>query len=285
MPRLVPTATLTSANSQLYATSTMLNSFVGPPVAGLLIGISTVLTAVTGGALYALAALSCLFLLRSLDQPGHQRESHADDHGRVRDGLAFLWRHVLLRQLAILTAVMNLVWGAWTALFVIYAIAPGPLNLDPVAYGGLITAMSVGGIAASIAAPLLRRVFSVPTLLFADLVGTVLLVLPAAMGGPLWTVVAGIVAAGAGASLWSVLVAVLRQERTPPALLGRVYSASRVLSWGALPLGSALAAFLAHWLDVGQILGAAAVLAIMMAAWFPLLRITGTLQRRRLRFP
>lgn len=109
-------------------------------------------------------------------------------------------------------------------------------------------------------------------LLFADLVGTVLLVLPAAMGGPLWTVVAGIVAAGAGASLWSVLVAVLRQERTPPALLGRVYSASRVLSWGAL-LGSALAAFLAHWLDVGQILGAAAVLAIMTAAWFPLLRI------------
>jgi len=113
---------------------------------------------------------------------------------------------------------MNVVWAAWTALFVVYAVRPGPLDLTPAQYGFLLTAMAVVGL----------------------LAGTVLLVAPAAIGAPLWVVAAGAVVAGSGASIWRILVATIRQDLTPPDLLGRTYSASRVVSWGVLPLAAAL---------------------------------------------
>lgn len=50
---------------------------------------------------------------------------------------------------------------------------------------------------------------------------------------------------GFGASVWGILVATIRQHVAPNALLGRVYSASRFISWGVGPLGAALAATVA----------------------------------------
>ncbi len=274
VPRLVTAPQFTGANSRLEATANTLNAFAGPPLAGALVSVSAVLAAATGSALYAVTALGCVFLLRTLGRPT-QREPHkpSTDQGRVRDGLVFLWRHPVLRPLTAFTATMNLVWSAWLAVFVVYAVDPGPLGLSPVGYGWLIAAMSIGGIAAAILIPLLRRVVSIPTLLFADLVGTVLLVLPAAIDAPLWAIASGIVLAGAGSSVWRILVAVIRQEQTPSALLGRAYSASRVISWGALPIGSALAAVLANWTGVQSVLTAASILAAGTAASFPLLRM------------
>jgi hypothetical protein len=48
-------------------------------------------------------------------------------------------------------------------------------------------------------------------------------------------------AAGATTAWWIVLLASIRQPVTPDALLGRAYSASRMISWGVLPAGAAIA--------------------------------------------
>ena len=81
---------------------------------------------------------------------------------------------------------------------------------------------------------------------------------PAAFGAPLWLVATGVIIAGAGSSLWRIVVASIRQEITPPELLGRVYAAARVISLGTYPLGAALAGALATLAGVSVAFMAAA---------------------------
>jgi hypothetical protein len=287
VPAVVPRSALTSANSRMEATVNVANQLAGPPLAGLLVGTSAALAAGTGSALYAVAAVAALMLVRRVTrgapapapalarepvpEPGPGPEPALESQrprGRVREGLAFLWGHPLQRDLTLLTAAMNLVWSAWAAVFVVHAVAPGPLALTPAGYGWLLAAMAAGGVAASLAASALRHRVGTGALLFADCVGTVALVLPSALGADLWVVATGLVVAGAGSSVWRILVAVIRQQGTPPALLGRVYSASRVISWGALPLGSALAGLIATLAGVTAALLAASAVAVAVAAVF-----------------
>ncbi|WP_448808966.1 MFS transporter [Agromyces bauzanensis] len=265
IPAVVRPSSLTAANSRMEATVNLANQLAGPPLAGLLVGVSAALAAATGSMLYAVAALAALVLVRRI--PTRTRPPEVP-RGRVREGIAFLWRHPLQRDLTLLTAAMNLVWSAWAAVFVVHAVAPGPLALTPAGYGWLLTAMAAGGVAASLVTNALQRRFGTGALLFADCLGTIALVLPSALGADLWVVAAGLVIAGAGSSVWRILVAVIRQQAAPPELLGRVYAASRVISWGALPLGSALAGLIATIAGVETALIAASVVAVAVAVVF-----------------
>jgi MFS family permease len=49
-----------------------------------------------------------------------------------------------------------------------------------------------------------------------------------------------------GATVWVILVSSIRQRLVPGDLLGRVYSASRFISWGIGPIGAMLAGFVAE---------------------------------------
>jgi MFS family permease len=259
VPLVVRADARTRANARIEATVNVTNQLAGPPLAGLLIGIGMTLALASGSVLYALsvAAVAAVVL-----RPDVAPSAPLAVPTGVGAGLRHLWRQPVLRALTLFTAAMNVVWAAWTALFVIYAVRPGPLDLTPVQYGFLLTAMAIGGVLASTSADALRRRFGAGRLLVADAAGTVLLVAPAAVGAPLWVVAAGAVVAGSGASIWRILVATIRQDLTPPDLLGRTYSASRVVSWGVLPVAAALAGLAAeHW-GVPAVLGISTVLAV-----------------------
>lgn len=278
IPRTVTAKQLTGANAKMEATISVANELAGPPLAGFLLGAAGLAAAAVGGGLYALAAaagLSLLLAMRRQATPAIARGSGADAGSteeqpslRVRDGLRYLWADLLQRELTILTAAMSLIWGAWTAIFVLYAVAPGPLGLSSAAYGWVLAAMAIGGLAAAGLVERLQTRLSTTFLLLLDSVGTILLVLPAALGAPLPVIVAGMVLAGAGSTIWRVIVAVIRQRATPLPLLGRVYSASRVISWGALPLGSALAALVVEILDIQSAFLIASAVAVAICLWF-----------------
>ena len=273
VPALVEPGDRTRANARIETTINLTNSFVGPPLAGLLAGVGMVWVVGSSAALY-LAAIGGVLLVRlrpttpEPDTSGAAGTPSAPADTRVRAGLTTLWRHPLLRSITLVTAGMNLVWAAWVGIFVVHAVAPGPLGLTAAAYGLVLTAMAVGGLVASATVDRLRRRVGVRALLVVDCVGTVLLVAPAAFGLGVWPTVAGLVAAGAGASIWRVLIATIRQNVTPEHLLGRVYAASRVLSWGTIPLGSALAGLLAELTTVRTVFVAATTLAVLVLGWF-----------------
>lgn len=299
IPRTVSDGMLTGANARIEATVSINNQLAGPPLAGLLIGTSGLLAAISGSVLYALAGAAAIGLMSVMKRSAaehttagcsnpsspvdHSRHSAGDESAGapaerepeserstvgVLEGLRFLWRHRLQRELTLMTAAMSVVWGAWTATFVLYVVAPGPLGLDSVAYGLLLTGMAIGGIAASMLTQHLRTRLSSTSLLFIDTLGTTGLLLPAALNAPLPVIAAGITVAGAGSTVWRIIVAVIRQQTTPLHLIGRVYSASRVISWGALPLGASLAALGVETLSLTAVFWVGSVVAIGVAAWF-----------------
>jgi MFS family permease len=163
---------------------------------------------------------------------------------------------------------MNVWWAVWTALFVLFAVAPGPLWLTPAAYGTLVLAMAIGGIAGSIWAGRISRLLGIKNALVLDLFGTALLVGVPAVSTDLWLVVGANVAAGTGAAIWVVLVSSIRQRLTPDPLLGRLYSASRLISWGVLPLGAGLGGLAAEVVGIRTVFAVGGVVSIVLIVAF-----------------
>ncbi|GAA0837483.1 MFS transporter [Streptosporangium amethystogenes subsp. fukuiense] len=264
IPMVVEPAGRNRANARIEATINVTNQLAGPPLAGLLASLTLVLATGASAALYALAVagIAVMALRRA---PAGTRISGG---GGVVAGFRYLWRQPVVRTLTLFTAVMNIPWAVATALLVVYAVSPGPLGLTAAQYGLVLTAMAVGGLLAAAVVEPLRRRFGVTRLLIVDAAGTVLLVAPVALGGPVWTVAAGAVIAGAGSSIWRILVATIRQNLSPPELLGRIYAASRVLSWGVIPAGAALAGVAAELWGVRTVFVLATGLAVVVLGLF-----------------
>lgn len=263
VPLLVDSTHRARANARIEATINLTHQMAGPPLAGILAGITLAAATGAGAVLYA-AALAGLTVMVVRRKPSDAAEQV---HQRgVLAGLRYLWRHPVLRPVTLFTAAMNVVWAAAMALLVVYAVRT--LGLSRAEFGFMLTAMAVGGLAAATLLEPLRRRVGTTTLLVADCVGTVLLVAPAATGAGVWPVAAGAVVAGAGASIWRILVATIRQNLTPSDLLGRVYAASRVISWGALPVGAGIAAAGAELWGVRAVFAAGTVVAVATLAGF-----------------
>lgn len=256
------------ANARIEVAQNVTNQFIGPPLGGLLAGVG--LAWVTGvSAFLFVGALAGLAMMR-----GTYRA--APDLGSVDDvpvrrqltaGLAFTFRHPLLRSLTLITAAMNVFWAAWVAVLVIYIVAPGPVGLSPAGYGILLTTMAAGGILGASLVELLRRRIGAHRLLGLDVVGTIVLIgTPAVTTNP-YAIGAAMVVGGAGSAVWRVIVAAVRQAVAPADLLGRVYSANRMVSWGVLPIGAALGGIVAELAGVRAVfqLGGLASLGLLVA--------------------
>lgn len=268
VPGVVGRGRLGWANARITAAQTLTNSFVAPPLAGFLVGLGRAAPLGAGvlayaGAAAALAGMQGHF---AAAPPGHAGD--AARRGRhLTGGLRFLWGHRLLRRLTLLTAAMNVFWAAWTALIVLHAVAPGPMGLSTFGYSLLLTALAAGSVTGSAACEGVRCRLGTRNALALDFVGTAaLLGVPALTTSPL-LVGAAAAAAGFGASVWVVLVSSLRQSLVPDGLLGRVYSASRLVSFGAMPLGAAAAGLAAELLGVRAVflLGGIANLLLLFA--------------------
>ncbi|WP_162605323.1 MFS transporter [Jiangella ureilytica] len=284
IPMVVVPAGRSRANARIEATINVTNQLAGPPLAGLLAGATLALATGSSAALYVLAAGAALAvtLRRTRTAPAPAGGAAGADggagpgggagtgraKGELVAGFRFLWAQPVVRTLTLFTAAMNVVWAVATALLVVYAVEPGPLGLTPAQYGLLLTAMAVGGLVASVLVEPLRRWAGTTRLMIADAVGTVLFVLPVAVGAGIWAVAAGAVVAGAGSSIWRILAGTVRQNLSPPELLGRIYSASRMISWGVIPAGAALAGVVAEVWSLRTAFMAASVLAVVVLVAF-----------------
>ncbi len=247
VPSVVSNDRLTWANARLTAAQTVTNTFIGPPLAGYLAGLGFAIATGSSTLMYLMAGLALLMMRGSFrvqaqadPQTRHQFWAH------VTEGLRFLWKDRLIRDLTLFTASMNLFWSGWGVLIVLYAVKPGPMGLSEFEYGIFLTAMASGGLLGSAICERLQKSFGRRNALALDFVGTILLVgVPALTTNP-FAVGAAAIFAGMGATIWVILVASIRQRLVPAELLGRVYSASRFISWGIGPIGALFAGFVAE---------------------------------------
>ena len=254
MPSVVDRDDLSKANGRLYAVEMVMNQFVGPPLGGLLAGLA-IAAAFAGSAVAFLLAAVALVLLRGSFRP-ERADRGTSVVADIREGLRYLAHHRLLRTLAIMVGVMNLASAAVFAIFVLYAVAPGPMGLDEVGFGILLTSMAIGSLAASLVVERVERRLGRATILtLSVVVGAVTLAVPGLTPNP-WIVGASFAVSGMAGVMWNVVTVSLRQRVVPDALLGRVNASYRLLAWGSQPIGAVLGGL------IGQVLGLQAVFLV-----------------------
>ena len=238
LPSIVDKDRLATANGRLYGVELVMNQFVGPPLGGLLIVASIPLALGASVVGYALAAVG-LTLVVGIFRPvreGPPTRITAD----IAEGLRYLLRHRVLRTLAAMVGVMNLASSATAAIFVLYAVAPGPMGLSEPEFGILSTTFAIGSLAGSFAAAPLERRFGRVPLLFASVVAIGVSMAVPGFTTSAWAVGLSFVVAGFLVVVWNVITVSLRQRIVPDRLLGRLNAAYRLLAWGSQPIGALL---------------------------------------------
>jgi MFS family permease len=271
LPNVVDSGQLSLANGHLYAVELTANQFVGPPIGGIIAGITLAGSLAGSAATYAIAATVLLLLV------GHFRPIRDTAPPRLRtdiaEGVRYLARHRLLRTLAICVGISNLASTAVFAVLPLYAVEPGPMGLSGAGFGVLLAILAVGSVLGSLLVDRIeRRLGRRRTLLLATAMFPVNALVLALTTSLPWVAVAFVLNSALIIG-WNVITVSLRQRIVPDHLLGRVNAGYRLLAWGTMPLGAALAGL------IGDRWGLTAVFwtsAVLSALCFPIVYIIVT---------
>lgn len=151
-PRLLPREQLERANGRLFATQSVINTFIGPPAGAALFALAASAAFYTGAAAFALAGLAALVLpaLRPTGENQRRRSTPTTVTQDIRSGWAHFWRHDLLRRVAFISAAINFFGSATGGLLVL--LITGPYELPLSRYGLFVAVPAAGAIAGSLLA-------------------------------------------------------------------------------------------------------------------------------------
>ncbi|WP_285732932.1 MFS transporter [Nocardiopsis sp. ATB16-24] len=244
LPMVVPRSRLERANGTLWSVEEIASRFVGTPVAGFLVALSMVWAFGFQALLVGCAAL-VLWGLRGDFHPARTaKDGPSGSPGQMlAEGVGWLWRHRLLRTLAVFLGLSTMATAMNSAVLVLFA--QDVLGLDSRGYGLLLTAVAAGMVIGAQVVPWL--VPHVPpgvalplALAVQGLAYVTVAVAPSAvLFAVLWLLV------GFAAVWWNVVTLSLRQRIIPAPLLSRVLSAYRTIGWGTAPVGMLLAGVIA----------------------------------------
>ena len=241
MPSIVHPDNLEKANGRLWSIEQVANTFAGPPLAALLIAISFSLPFFVDAATFVVSAILIAWIRRpgaTSEQIAARRSERRPWKAELAEGFRWLWGHDLLRSLAIVLGLLNMLGMLSTATFVLYG--QEVLGTTPTEFAILGTAGAVGGIVGGwTASSIAKRIGAGPSLAATLLGGGTITILIGLMSWwPAVWLLLGIYMFTA--VLWNVITVSFRQTVIPDQLLGRVNSVYRFFGWGMMPIGAAL---------------------------------------------
>jgi predicted MFS family arabinose efflux permease len=210
----------------------------GPPLGGLLFGISRLLPFLADAVSYAFSLASVLAIRTPF------QEERTEPHGRLRADLAagvrWLWSHRFLRASALLFAASNFAGNAYYLLVVVTAREQG---LTSARVGLLIGVFGGFSLVGSLVAPRVLRALGLRAVMLLSFWLTAGAALYVAVPN-VWLMMVGMIPfALANPALNSGVIA-YRMRIVPDRLQGRVNSAARLVAQVAAPLGPVAAGFL-----------------------------------------
>lgn len=259
IPMVVPPRDYDRANAGLVGVMTVTNEFIGPPLGGALAALGLALAFGTSAGLYLVAAGALVAMVGNFRPT---RTSQAPFLSEMWEGVRFVWQNRMLRTLAIIVAVMNLAWSAWSTVMVLYLVTPGPGGLTEFEFGLMLTSIGMGGVVGAVVAEPFARRAGRHWAVAADILGTFLMMAIPIFTVNAWWIGGAAVLGGIGGSMWGVVVSSMRQQATPEALQGRVSGVFRLFGYGALSVGAALAGVIAEYSSIPMVF---VVVALMNA--------------------
>lgn len=242
VPTVVGRDNLEVANGRLITTQTVSKQFLGPPLGAALFAFAMPLPFWLNAVTFAVSVL-LIARIRRVGPPAGTgaRRSMVSEIG---EGLGWLVRHRLPRVLTLSAGAGN--FCEWMALSVLVLFSSKVLHLGDQGFGLLLGAMAIGGIIGGLLSGRIVAWFGARQVAIgAQIICPVAWLAIGTVGRDPVTVVALFTAFSIAISLWSVVALSARQRLIPDALMGRVTSASRMLTFGAIPLGALCGGFIA----------------------------------------
>jgi MFS family permease len=238
LPSIVEKSQLEKANGRLWSAESVVNTFIGPPLGSFIIGIAIFLPFFVNAGTFFVAAALIATLSGSFAAKANPLSSNQQKNWRIelKEGLSWLWRHQLLRPLAIILGLINGLAAMSAAAYILFA--QEILKTSVLEFAILGTGGAFGGILGGVVAhKISAKLGTGPSLGSTMLVGGVLMVATGLVSEWIlvwiFTFITTLLAV-----LWNVITVSLRQQIIPDHLLGRVNSAYRFFGWGMMPIGS-----------------------------------------------
>ena len=246
LPDIVAEDRLERANAYHQVSLTLGATLLGPPIGAALFVLGHGLPFVVWAVGFGISAVLVATIRSAVPAPERASGNHL--WRELAEGVRFLVRHKLLRALASLLLIVNLVGTGVVAILVLYVLQV--LRLPETAFGWVVATYAVGGVLGAVAAPRIAR--RVPT--FVSLMAASALMSTGIVAVGLWTTVTPVfvtvVLIGFGGTWWNVVTISLRQRLVPRELLGRVTAVYRMVAFAAAPVGAVAAGWLAHRTDL-----------------------------------
>ncbi len=273
LPEIVDGGQIGEGNGKLQA-SQQTAGVVGPAAAAGLVRLvgSPLTIAVTAVCM----ALSALFVSRI-----RHREQAPDPAARrplrteIREGMAFVLGHRLLRRIVTCTGLSNLASSAVFGLFVLYVVRT--LGLAETTLGLVLSVGAVGGLLGAVSSGRFARFVgegrAIPVA--AVVSGLAMLSTPlASVLPPVPTLLVGGFVTSWAVVVYNIAQVSFRQRLCPRPLLGRMNASVRFLVWGPMPVGAFVGGLLGREIGVVPtlwIFASVAVLAALPVLLSPLL--------------
>jgi MFS family permease len=273
VPMLVEERDLQAGNSVIMGV-TQLTGFVGPTIAGVLIGGYSKSTFGIGLA-FGLDAVSfavsatCLWLIRTLRKPQPSEESSDEKNiwASILTGIQYLWADKILRLMFLILAAVNfLLIGP--LLVGIPVLADQRLPEGAVAFGLLMSAYSGGNLIGYLMAGSLPR----PSGRIMNVIVITLLAAFGAVIGSLgfisstWIDFGLMLLLGLGNGYIAIILFTWMQTRTPKEMLGRMMSILIFSNTGLVPVSQAISGAVSKW-DLNLLFTSAGALVLLVTLW------------------
>ncbi len=241
LPAIVEPEGLETANSRMWGAEMVMNQFVGPPLGSVLIGVAFALPFFFDAGTFAIAA-ALIFALSGVfrvDKPADDTEGNKLGFwAEMKEGIAWLWAHPLLRPMAIILGLANGLGSVYFATFILFA--QEALLVTTTTFAILMMAGAAGGVLGSVLAPRISKRLGSGTALHVTLASQAFVTIVIGFATH-WAIVwVMFFVFSITAVLWNVITVSLRQSIIPDHLLGRVNSVYRFFGWGMIPIGLAV---------------------------------------------
>jgi MFS family permease len=240
VPFLVERDRLSEANARLQVSSAVAG-ISGPGLAGLLVGLITAPVTLTVDAVsYLASAIGLISVTRREPDPEPVPPGFSVRRS-IAEGFQTVFGSPLLRSLITQSTALNLFFGSFITIFVVYAVRT--VHLSTLELGIVIGASAVGGLAGALLATRARKALGYGKAMAVTTIGVsaapLLLLVPRHASVPTVIImVAAQLGYGSSISAFNVNAITLRQVVTPTRLLARMNATYRMLIWGAPPVGA-----------------------------------------------
>lgn len=231
LPAIVAPGDLEAANGQMWSAEQLTGQFIGPPLAGLLIGVGAAVPFGADAAMLVLAA--GLVWLITLPP---QLRIVSPFWQALMEGVSWMRRDAPLLRLAVLLGLVNFLYMTATTMIVLFS--QDVLGLSAAEYGMLLSIGAIGAVAGSLGSPVVVDRIGIQASLFVSLAVWGLAYIAIGLTSSPVVVAVAMFSLMAASMLWNVITVSWRQRRIPPELLGRVNSIYRFFGWGSMPLGA-----------------------------------------------